>query len=417
MAYCFEDHESIGDALARIADEELAAAATLLADRGGRDPDAAIHETRKGIKRMRTLLRLYRFALDKKVVRRNNVRLRDAGRTLSGARDRRVLADTLHGLAEAEPRLGGAVARALTLPTTRSGDGDVAAAISAAAAQLAKVRAGLSRWRPGPRGWKGIERGLRRIHRRAGRAGALAFAATPADSDLLHEFRKRVKDHWHVLQLLGGSWPALLTIEAAEVKRLSDLLGEDHDLALLIAVLTTGRRFEGRAALTRAAEGRSGELRTQARSLASRLYAETPAARRDSASTGLPGGKRRSRGRFRPRESGVSAQTVRPLAPPQRFVGGGQPHPPIAPALVLIAAHPGRAGAPEHLERQRRKHVDEEPHGVVVEPATVAVGEQVRDGAAAQHPFGEVRGARPVRQSGGKQHGGGRHALALAQRR
>ncbi|MCA1805567.1 MAG: CHAD domain-containing protein [Xanthomonadaceae bacterium] len=46
------------------------------------------------------------------------------------------------------------------------------------------------------------------------------------------EWRKPVKDHWHHSRLLMDVWPSLMKPYAKEMKRLSNLLGDDHGLAL-----------------------------------------------------------------------------------------------------------------------------------------------------------------------------------------
>ena len=51
----------------------------------------------------------------------------------------------------------------------------------------------------------------------------------------LHEWRKRTKDLRYALELLEPLWPDVMEAFAAEVDDLADLLGEDHDLALLEA--------------------------------------------------------------------------------------------------------------------------------------------------------------------------------------
>jgi hypothetical protein len=155
----------------------------------------------------------------------------------------------------------------------------VAAVLEEAAAAIEAVRSRVPTWRPAAKGWSAVGPGLRRIYRGARTAGRDAFADDTLGSDTLHEFRKRVKDHWHALQLLEPCWPELLSAWAAEAKRLSELLGQDHDLALLASAGTAAKGdLLDPDELLAAAERRSGELRSEAQSLASRLYAETPEA-------------------------------------------------------------------------------------------------------------------------------------------
>lgn len=51
-------------------------------------------------------------------------------------------------------------------------------------------------------------------------------AAGPED---FHEWRKRAKYHWYARRLLREVWPATMDARRGEVRRLSGLLGAEHD--------------------------------------------------------------------------------------------------------------------------------------------------------------------------------------------
>lgn len=76
-----------------------------------------------------------------------------------------------------------------------------------------------------------IGTGLERTYRK----GRDAFAAAKRDrtTENLHEWRKQAKYFWHQLQLLEPLWPGLIGKVADQAHRLTDYLGEDHDLAVL----------------------------------------------------------------------------------------------------------------------------------------------------------------------------------------
>ncbi len=57
------------------------------------------------------------------------------------------------------------------------------------------------------------------------------------NAETLHEWRKRVKDLWHVLELLRNVRPAFFEPRTVQAHELSDLLGDDHDLAVLDSYL------------------------------------------------------------------------------------------------------------------------------------------------------------------------------------
>lgn len=84
-------------------------------------------------------------------------------------------------------------------------------------------------------GWSAVSSGLQRVYK-AGCAALSASSTNPSVANL-HEWRKQAKYLWHGQQLIGQSW----TDEAKELgdraHRLTQLLGDDHDLAVLRQML------------------------------------------------------------------------------------------------------------------------------------------------------------------------------------
>ena len=137
-------------------------------------------------------------------------------------------------------------------------------------------------WPLGDAGWEHLLAGVARAYAR----GRDAFAAARAEPtpELLHAWRKRAKDLWYHQRLLAPAWLGVLGAQAEEAHVLSELLGDDHDLAVLAARLADGAApltpvvDAERAALLALVEQRSGELRTAAAQLGRRVYAESPKA-------------------------------------------------------------------------------------------------------------------------------------------
>ncbi len=67
----------------------------------------------------------------------------------------------------------------------------------------------------------------------AGSARSARRGASPA-AENLHEWRKRVKDHWYNLTVLRDVWPPVMEPLAKAAHALSERLGEDHDLEVLL---------------------------------------------------------------------------------------------------------------------------------------------------------------------------------------
>jgi len=287
MAYRLSIDDDVATSVRACAREQLAGAIERL-ERAEEDPVVAVHEARKHLKKARALLRLVRPALGGKAYRRENDALRDAALALSGTRDADVLVQTAEALAEhAAGRLPAdtfeqlGAALAAEAADGRAGAGGVpqlAAVLEALRAAERRVEA----WPLDDAGWEQLLEGLARAYARGRRAFAVA-RAEPAP-ELLHAWRKRAKDLWYQQRLLAPAWPGVLGAQAEEAHVLSELLGDDHDLAVLAARLADGAApltpavDAERTALLALVEHRSHELRAAAAQLGRRVYAESPKA-------------------------------------------------------------------------------------------------------------------------------------------
>jgi CHAD domain-containing protein len=123
-----------------------------------------------------------------------------------------------------------------------------------------------------------LEAGLRRSYRR-GRRGWRRSNKSRDPHDL-HEWRKRVKYHREHVRLLRETWKRPLRGRRRSLSRLSDLLGEDHDLFMLrlrLVDAVDGAIGEGplEAPLS-VLERRRDRLQSGALLLGRRLYVEKP---------------------------------------------------------------------------------------------------------------------------------------------
>jgi CHAD domain-containing protein len=276
MSYRLSLSEPTADEVRRVAREQLEDAIAGLRDSDG-DRPTAVHEARKAVKKVRGMLRLVQPDLPRSAFRRENAALRDAGRLLSGTRDADVMRAALAALRERHPdrvdaTTGEALEEALAARAgAGNGDGgDPAGAAEAAAGALEAILARVDGWPLDGAGAATARRGLQRTYAR----GSAARRATAKDPtvEALHDWRKRVKDLWYQERLLGDLWPAVLKAQAAESKRLSEQLGDDHDLAVLAGLLPHD------AALGRLVAERRAELQRDAASLGARVYADRPKA-------------------------------------------------------------------------------------------------------------------------------------------
>jgi len=147
-----------------------------------------------------------------------------------------------------------------------------AAAVAHDAASRALAR--LPDWQIAREGWAALEAGLRRVYRTGHRA--LALAAETSSMENLHEVRKQAKYLWHQLQLVEGVWTGAGKELIDQTHKLSTLLGEDHDLAVLRQTLAADPLSFGGHRVLKAVfaviDGRREELEKEAFALGFEIY-------------------------------------------------------------------------------------------------------------------------------------------------
>ena len=242
-AYRLHRGEDAADGVRRIARGQLDLAGEGLDAGTGRrgDLDAGVHEARKAFKRVRALVRVGRDALGDEAYRRENRIFRDAGRRLAGARDAAVLVQTLDDLtARYRDELGEETFAGLRAALASEADAasialaDDRAAVDEVQGTLEAARRRIGGWPlPDDGGLVMLEPGFERIYRRGRRA--LKAARRDPSTENLHELRKRAKDLWHAAQVLRPAAPKAMKPLARRAHELSDLTGDDHDLAVLRA--------------------------------------------------------------------------------------------------------------------------------------------------------------------------------------
>lgn len=281
-SYRLKRKEGAAEGLRRIAAGRARKAVEALRGEGDEDPAEAIHSARKDLKKLRAVLRLSRKELGGDTYGAENRRYRDAGRMLSRSRDAEVKLETLGALRE---RFGSALpestreawARALERERDEIAGADSLGSPQVAAAAEAIEAGGdaVAEWPLEEESWDAIGPGLARSYRR-GRQG-LKRTIAEASAENVHEWRKRAKDLTYQLRIVRGAWPELLGETVEESHRLTDLLGEHHDLALLAEDLGQ-RRLGDRAEVADLIEHRQRELLAEALELGRRVYAEKPKA-------------------------------------------------------------------------------------------------------------------------------------------
>lgn len=284
MAFRFRLDEPIQKGFRRIGAEQIERALGQLAAR--QDPAAEIHEARKCLKRVRALLRLGREGLGADVFETENRRFGDIAGRLAPARDDHVLSETLLKLEAGDGDLARrGVLRRLRVAVLAGRDETAVA--GADPAVLVDVQGELSdamerfrRLSLKPATTATLIAGLERSYRRG--RNAIERAYETGDDEAFHRWRKGVQAHWRHMALLTRLWPQTMEARVAAARDLSQILGDDHDLSLLIGRIEAFRDGplspdEAGAVLALVRERQEG-LRRLARPRGEILFAASPKA-------------------------------------------------------------------------------------------------------------------------------------------
>ncbi len=280
MAYKLQAVETVQDGLRRCAREQLDRAIDELTTRVEDDPVEAVHDARKALKKARSLLRLCRGALGGDERRRENAALRRAGRALSSARDAEAKLQAVDDLSR---RFAGRVPQSTFSTMRRHLEADRNPArrrllesglTDQVSDELRLVRRRIDAWPLENGGWQALAPGLLRSYRCGREAMQLAHREPTVEN--LHEWRKRTKDLWYHLRMLKPMAPGIVGGHADEADELSDLLGDDHDLAILRKDLerSAGELAIDLDAVLELIDHRHAELLAEALDVGQRLYAE-----------------------------------------------------------------------------------------------------------------------------------------------
>ncbi len=285
MSYRLSLERPAPDAVRAVARERAEHALGVLRETAPDDPATAVHDVRKDTKKLRALLRLLQPAIDPGLRRGENRAIAAIAQRLSGSRDAEVLAGLAADLRERA--VGQApettfIAVHDALASRVDADGGLDGQVPAAAAQLEALAERIDTWPLDEVRPRTLVAGLERSYRR-GRDDLERVRRRPGDPERLHEWRKRVKDLWYQERLLRDAWPGVMKAQAAELDELGELLGDDHDLAVLRDELTAPDGVGAGIAsdlqpVVAAIDDRRGDLQERALATGARVYAEKPSA-------------------------------------------------------------------------------------------------------------------------------------------
>jgi CHAD domain-containing protein len=263
MPFRLMKEESFSDGIRRIVLEQLKKAADQLSN--PTKVDRGVHEARRGIKKVRAVLRLIQLEM-RWAYRAENGQLRALGRGLADLRDNAVVLEVFDSLLPKRGNRFDAVRHGLETKQAP----DVTKIFRETITGLVAIAKRVENW-PVPHNADTVmSSGFEATYQRGQKA--LGKALENASPENLHRFRKRVKEHRFHLSLLSGETKRLNDLRQLEV-----LLGDDHNLSVLRDRLDQNPALYGdpldvsafQALLTR----KQRQLQARALPLGRRLYA------------------------------------------------------------------------------------------------------------------------------------------------
>jgi hypothetical protein len=279
MAYRLDPGLPMSEALRRVAFGEIELAQAQLASPP--DRHSGVHNARKCLKRLRSLLLLARPGMPEPVFLDLTERVAAIARGLAPARDAHALIAAVGKLereTDAGPGLGPIRSMRAWLEKRRhTAEQNLERSAAADALRgLLDIRGAFAGLAVYPDNFRSLAKGLRRGYRATRTAFQQAFA-TEHDDDL-HDWRKGVQHHWRQMQLLAPCWPSELNARVDAARSLSQLLGDDHDISLLCQLVSTPTMTfgtqEDTAAFLKRCRKRQRALRKEAATQGAGLFAE-----------------------------------------------------------------------------------------------------------------------------------------------
>jgi CHAD domain-containing protein len=281
MSYRLDPALPVSEALRRAALGELDVAHSALT--ATPDRHTGVHSARKCFKRLRSLLLLARPGMPEPVFSNLSARVAAIAKGLAAARDAQALLDAIDKLEKnTEPGPGQGPIQSMRgwLKKRRQvAEQNLEQSTgSEAKRQLLELRPAFAGLAVYPDDFSPLTRGLERCYRATRKDFKAAFKVDEADE--LHEWRKGVQHHWRQMQLLTPCWPSELSARAEAARSLSQLLGDDHDVAMLIHLASTPTMTfstpEETSAFMKRCRKRHKALRKEAKAKGDRLFVEKP---------------------------------------------------------------------------------------------------------------------------------------------
>jgi CHAD domain-containing protein len=285
MSFELKPDQSIRKGLKRLAKKQMDGALECLTGASESSRDEVVHDARRSMKKIRALLRFVRPKIGNGTYSRENACFRDAARPLTEVRDAKILIESLDTLIEhfrdhVSERSFQDVRHELqsNLQKVRRRILDEQNAFCTAAEIVRSSRDRIKDWSDVGDHWSSLGKGLEDVYRQA--RDAFAKATDSGTVENLHEWRKQSKYLHYQLRVLRPIWPERIKELENESDQIGNLLGDNHDLAMLRKTLAEDSSKFGdpqdREMLTALIDRRRSELEEKAKLLGERFFGEKP---------------------------------------------------------------------------------------------------------------------------------------------
>jgi hypothetical protein len=279
VAFALRPKRRLERELRRLAKKQLESARESLRARAG---DPAIHKARKRVKKLRAILRLVDDEPQADQRRDAEKMLRQAGHALSAMRDADVMIETFDALRERYPRRLSEHSYAIVrrhlvfVKSCSETQARRARLLARTAGCLRAVERSARRWPLPKLRTPDLPRLIKAAYRE-GRAEMKRAVVSNASVDV-HRWRRRSKALWYDLRLLKELAPRVRPLADA-LKRLDALLGDDHNLHVLAAELSSQASLRPNPGVDKVialAFSEQAKLRSEAFDLGRRLFGMRP---------------------------------------------------------------------------------------------------------------------------------------------
>ncbi|MEZ4829161.1 MAG: CHAD domain-containing protein [Bacteroidia bacterium] len=236
MNFQLQASESLPDGIRRILYEEIDFAHSSL--QAQENIHEGVHDARKSFKKIRAVIRFVRDEIGSEQYMLENTWYRDAGRKLSALRDATAMIETLDKIRIQYPQSISDKTYTVLEKTLLKNQEEISDLLlvqknirQTVSFLLVEGRERIEKLNLSTNSFRAIKKSIRRVYIQ-GYDGLALSLDDPSDFNL-HEWRKSVKHIWYHILLLRNIWPGMMDAYAEELHALSEMLGTDHDLAVL----------------------------------------------------------------------------------------------------------------------------------------------------------------------------------------